>query len=159
MSRDQFRVSIAMCTYNSAAFVEAQLESVLEQTRPADEIVVCDDGSTDGTVEIIERVAQKHRGLRLIRNRERLSFVRNFEKAVGQTMGSIIFLSDSDDVWFPDKVATILEAFVADPEIVMVYSDAVLTNAQLVPVGGTVLDRRKAVGIRGTPTLRQLART
>lgn len=47
MSEDAFKVSVAMCTFNGAAFVEAQLESILTQSRPPDEIILCDDRSTD----------------------------------------------------------------------------------------------------------------
>jgi glycosyltransferase involved in cell wall biosynthesis len=158
MGEDVFKVSVAMCTFNGAAFVEAQLESILAQSRSPDEIVVCDDGSTDGTVDLAAKIAQKYPDkIRIIRNERRLGYCRNFELAVTLVTGDVIFLSDQDDVWFPDKVAAMLRVFGEDPEVVLVYSDAILTDTELRPTG-TVFNRRKDTELRKTPTLQQLSR-
>jgi glycosyltransferase involved in cell wall biosynthesis len=154
---DDFKVSVAMCTLNGAAFVEAQLDSILAQSRLPDEIVLCDDGSTDGTPEIAERFAQKYpNNFRIIRNERKLGYCRNFESAVRQVTGDIIFFCDQDDVWFPDKVASMVRVFVEDPNVVVAYSDAVLTNEELQPTG-TVFERRTDAHLRTPPTLRQLS--
>jgi glycosyltransferase involved in cell wall biosynthesis len=158
MGEDAFTVSVAMCTFNGASFVEAQLESILAQSRSADEIILCDDGSTDGTVELATKIAQKYPDkIRIIRNERRLGYCRNFELAVSLVRGDVIFLSDQDDVWFPDKVAAMLRVFGEDPEVVLVYSDAVLTDRELLPTG-TVFNRRKDTELRKTPTPRGLSR-
>ena len=157
MNQDDFKVSVAMCTFNGARFVEAQLESILAQSRVPDEIILCDDGSTDGTIDVATKVAQKYpHKIRIIRNERRLRFCRNFESAVRLATGDIVFLSDQDDVWFPDKVASMLRLFVEDPHMVLVYSDAILTNEELQPTG-TVFERRKDAQLRKPPTLRQLS--
>ncbi len=157
MNQDDFKVSVAMCTFNGARFVEAQLESILAQSRVPDEIILCDDGSTDGTIDVATKVAQKYpHKIRIIRNERRLRFCRNFESAVRLATGDIVFLSDQDDVWFPDKVASMLRLFAEDPHMVLVYSDAVLTNEELQPTG-TVFERRKDAQLRKPPTLRQLS--
>ena len=52
-------ISVALCTYNGEKYIEEQIRSILEQTMPVDEIVVCDDGSTDGTLQIIENLRSK----------------------------------------------------------------------------------------------------
>lgn len=158
MHEDDFKVSVAMCTFNGAAFVEAQLESILAQSRPPDEIILCDDGSTDGTIALIAEIAQKHPDkIRIIRNELRLGHCRNFELAVSLVTGDIIFLSDQDDFWFPDKVASMLRVFAEDPDVVMAYSDAVLTDGDLRPTG-TVFTRRKDTDLRKAPSLKQFSR-
>lgn len=157
MKEDDFRVSVAMCTMDGAPFIEAQLESILGQSRLPDEIIVCDDGSTDGTPDIASKIAQKYPNeFRMTRNERRLGYCRNFESAVRLATGDIVFLSDQDDVWFPDKVASMLRLFAEDPHMVLVYSDAVLTNEELQPTG-TVFERRKDAQLRKPPTLRQLS--
>ena len=157
MNQDDFKVSVAMCTLDGAPFVEAQLESILAQTRMPDEIVLCDDGSTDGTPEIAERFAQKYpNNFRIIRNERKLGYCRNFESAVRQVTGDNIFFCDQDDVWFPDKVASMVRVFVEDPNVVVAYSDAILTNEELQPTG-TVFERRTDAHLRTPPTLRQLS--
>jgi glycosyltransferase involved in cell wall biosynthesis len=158
VNEDDFKVSVAMCTFNGAAFVEAQLESILAQSRSPDEIIVCDDRSTDGTVDLAAKIAQKYPAkIRIIRNERRLGYRRNFESAVSLATGDVIFLSDQDDFWFPDKVASMLRVFAEDPEVVVAYSDAVLTDGELRPTG-TMFNRRKDIDLRKTPALRQLSR-
>ena len=158
MSQDKFKVSVAMCTYNGAAFVEAQLESILSQTRCPDEIIISDDGSTDVTIEIVNKIAAKYPGkIQIVKNRRSRGSGGNFENAISLTSGDIIFLADFDDVWFPDKVSTMIEAFARSPEVVLVYSDAVLTDRELNPTG-TMFDRRKAANLRKPPDLGELSR-
>jgi glycosyltransferase involved in cell wall biosynthesis len=157
VNQNDLKVSVAMCTLNGAAFVEAQLESILAQSRSPDEVVLCDDGSTDGTVEIAADIAQKHPDkIRIVRNEETLGYCRNFESAVRRVTGDVIFLCDQDDIWFPDKVATMLRGFAEDPKVVLVYSDAVLTDQALRPTG-TVFERRKDAELRKRPTLQRLS--
>lgn len=158
MSEDRFKVSVAMCTYNGAVFVEAQLESILRQTRCPDEIILSDDGSKDATLEIVNKIAAKYPGrIQIVKNHRSRGSAGNFENAISLTSGDIIFLADFDDVWFPDKVSTMIEAFARSPEVVLVYSDAVLTDRQLNPTG-TMFDRRKAANLRKPPNLSELSR-
>lgn len=158
MRQDRFKVSVAMCTYNGAAFVEAQLESILRQTRCPDEVILSDDGSTDATIEIANKVAAKYPGkIQIVNNRRPRGSCGNFENAIGIASGDIIFLADFDDVWFPDKISTTIEAFARNADVVLVYSDAVLTDRELNPTG-TMFDRRKAANLRKPPNLRELSR-
>lgn len=98
-------ISVCMATYNGERFVRRQLESILPQLASVDEVIVSDDGSTDQTVSIIESLQDKR--IRILHNSGRRGPVGNFENALRQAKGAIIFLSDQDDVWFPDKVARI----------------------------------------------------
>src|SRR5579875_1554759 len=78
MGDGNFKISVAMCTHNAERLVEAQLESILNQTRPPDEVVICDDVSTDRTIESIRRIGQNNPALRLVQNPEKLGVRRNF---------------------------------------------------------------------------------
>ena len=92
---EKHRLSIALCTYNGAQFLPAQLESMAAQTRLPDELVVCDDQSTDGSVEIIKSFAHHAPfAIRLEINAKNLGSTKNFEKAIGLCRGEIIGLSD-----------------------------------------------------------------
>src|SRR5258708_37621369 len=101
-------LSVAMCTYNGARFLPEQLESIAAQTKLPDELVVCDDRSTDGSVEIIRSFAQRAPfEIRLDINANNLGSTKNFEKAIGLCQGEIIALADQDDVWCPQKLSRI----------------------------------------------------
>src|ERR1700761_6388216 len=93
-----------MATYNGQRYLEQQILSILNQTLKPDEFIVCDDGSTDGTIAILEKFAQQNK-LRYIINDRQLGLVANFKKAVSLANNeSYIALSDQDDVWLPEKL-------------------------------------------------------
>ena len=112
--------SVAMATYNGAGFLEAQLASIAAQTRKPAELVVCDDGSDDGTVEIVERFGREAPfEVRLIRNEQQLGFGENFMKAARHCRGDVIAWCDQDDVWMPEKLARCLQEFEQDPDVLL----------------------------------------
>lgn len=116
--------SIAMATYNGTKFLPAQLDSILAQTEPVDEIVITDDQSTDGTPELVAAYAARAAiPIKFHSNPERLGFTRNFARAIGLCRSELIFLSDQDDIWLPEKVAVMKEAF-ADPDVQLAYHNA-----------------------------------
>lgn len=120
---DVSSVSIAMCTYNGTRFLREQLDSFSCQTRLPDEIVICDDSSVDETMEILEKWASSAPfEVRIFRNEKNLGFVQNFAKAVSLCTKNVIFLSDQDDVWEPDKIAAMMVPFENSPEIGVVSS-------------------------------------
>ena len=136
-------VSVALCTYNGAPFIAAQLESILKQTRPPDEVIVSDDGSADETLSIVGRVAAQHPSVvRVLRNPRRLGVIKNFESAIGQATGEIIFLSDQDDVWLENRIERMLLPFAANPDTCLVYCDACLVDQELRPLGRSVFEAR-----------------
>lgn len=100
------KISIVMCTYNGAAYLREQLDSLVAQTLPFYELVVQDDGSTDGTWELLEnyRLAHPDRRIRLFRHPERLGYNRNFLTAVQRAEGDCIACCDQDDIWLPEKL-------------------------------------------------------
>lgn len=121
--------SVAICTYNGASFVEEQIASILDQTILVGEIVVCDDGSSDNTVEIIRHLSSRTQiPIRIYINETNLGCVKNFEKAISLCKGDVIFLSDQDDKWEKQKVETIINWFEKHPDKEVVISDAVLID-------------------------------
>lgn len=134
------RISIAMATYNGAEYLREQLESFLSQTRQPDELIVCDDGSGDGTLDILERFRQSAPfAVQIHRNETRLGFTKNFEKALLKCSGDLVFLSDQDDAWFASKVEVVEKAFRSHPEKRLVVHDGKLVDEKLEWYGATKL--------------------
>ncbi len=130
--------SVAMCTYNGEKNIYEQLSSIAAQTIVPDEIVICDDGSTDDTVAIIERFSQEHAvNISLHINENNLGFRKNFEKCIGLCCCEIIFLCDQDDVWMPTKVEEFYRAF-ADKSVVYAFSDATVVDSEKNEIGASV---------------------
>jgi glycosyltransferase involved in cell wall biosynthesis len=94
------KLSVAMCTYNGAQYIEKQLLSILNQELPINEIVICDDGSNDDTLEKVENIAANYQDVawKILQNAPQLGVTKNFEKAITLCTGDIIFLSDQDDI-------------------------------------------------------------
>jgi glycosyltransferase involved in cell wall biosynthesis len=99
-------ISVAMTTYNGEKYIYEQITSILNQSFPVDEIVICDDGSCDHTTDIIRKF--NDRRIHLICNVNNIGYLNNFYKAIGLTKGDYVFLCDQDDIWEIDKVRKIL---------------------------------------------------
>jgi glycosyltransferase involved in cell wall biosynthesis len=140
-ARKAASISIALCTYNGARFLKAQLDSFLAQTRLPDELVVCDDGSTDDTLVILEEF-EEHAPfpIRIFRNEQRLGSTKNFEKAIGLCTGDLVATSDQDDVWLPEKLALSEAALDSEPGRGFVFTNADVVDEELNPVGYTMWD-------------------
>jgi glycosyltransferase involved in cell wall biosynthesis len=135
------RISVALCTYNGARFLEPQLDSYLTQTRLPDELVVCDDGSTDETIEILARFERRASfPVRIVRNESTLRPTKNFEKAIGLCTGDLIATSDQDDVWLPDKLALGEAALAREPHCGLVFTNADVVDEDLQPRGHQMWD-------------------
>lgn len=131
------RVSVAMATYNGMPYLPEQLESILRQSKPADEIVICDDCSSDSTWPYLLEQAAKHPTIRLFRNERNLRSTKNFERAITACSGDVIFLSDQDDVWVATKIEEQLSCMVSTGAA-LVMSDAELVAANGQPIGVTL---------------------
>ena len=123
-------ISVALCSYNGEKYIERQLLSILQQTLPVDEVVVCDDGSSDSTITLVEQIRKNNPDkIRVYKNEIPLGVCENFRKATNLCRGDIIFLSDQDDVWHPDKVAIITKYLKKHPSISAVFTDALFIDA------------------------------
>jgi glycosyltransferase involved in cell wall biosynthesis len=132
-------ISLAMCTYDGAKYLQEQLTSIMTQTRLPDELVVCDDGSTDTTLDILDKFFKNAPfEVKVYHNKKRLGPTKNFEKAISLCKGDIIFLSDQDDVWLPHKLATIVELFLKRPDVGYIFSNALVVDEKLFPLGYTM---------------------
>ena len=121
----QLSLSIAMATCNGALYLAEQLDSILQQSRLPDELVIHDDASDDTTVSVIrDFVSRAPFSVRLKVNSRRMGSTRNFEEAIRACTGDIIFLCDQDDIWHPNKIALIEECFMCDAKTGAVFSDA-----------------------------------
>jgi glycosyltransferase involved in cell wall biosynthesis len=109
------RISVCMAAYNGGPFVEAQLESILRQLRPNDEVVIVDDGSKDDTIERIEQMGDAR--IKLLRHQANAGVIATFEDALRSATGEILFLADDDDVWAPTKVQRFMQVFVSNPDV------------------------------------------
>ena len=141
------RVSVALGTHNGARYLGEQLDSILRQTHPVAEIVLSDDASTDGTVELAERAVAERRAtdaatpaLVVLRNPVALGVTANFEQAIGATSGDLIALSDQDDLWHPDRVARGVAAFEARPGVDLVAAEARLVDDGGHPLGASLFE-------------------
>lgn len=133
------RISVALCTYNGERYLGEQLASILFQSRKPDELVICDDMSTDRTLEIVREFSRiAPFAVRILENEQRLGSSRNFGKAIEECRGDVIALSDQDDIWVARKLAVIEEFFNRFPDTDMVFSDADIVDQELQPLGFTL---------------------
>lgn len=140
------KISVAMCTYNGAKYIEEQLASILKQSLLPAEIVISDDGSTDETLDIIEAFWSKKNEsfpraadvlLSVIKNPTSLGVTKNFEQALLACQHPILALSDQDDIWQSDKLEKLVPLFEQDPELLFVFTDSRLVDADGKPLGVT----------------------
>ena len=125
------KISVAFIVYNGANYMRTQLDSILAQTHKVDEIIVCDDTSSDNTKEILEEYKNKHPNLFFLHyNNKNLGPTKNIEKAIQACMGDLILLSDQDDYWEPNKVETIIKWFEANPTMNGVFTNGTIMNSK-----------------------------
>ena len=137
--KSQPLVSTVICTFNGERYVGQQLESMLAQSTSLDEIVVSDDGSRDGTYSLITDFVETHSGPRypswkIFQRNKPLGVSANFEFALRQASGKIVFLADQDDIWEKDKVRLSIEKF-SDQSVSLVHTDALLISSENRSVG------------------------
>ena len=119
--------SVAMCTYNGGKYLREQIDSILSQKLGVQEIIICDDASTDNSVMILKEYKLKYPSLfKIYINENSLGIIKNFEKAINLCTEDIIILSDQDDIWFPEKTQEIKNYFTSNKD-----KDAVFHNLKL----------------------------
>lgn len=123
------KLSVAVWTFNGEKYISEQLNSIINQTLAVNEIIICDDQSSDSTIEIINSFIEKYPTLiKLYQNKINLNVNKNFEKAITLSTGDYIFLSDQDDVWEKNKVFKIMEIFNSNKNAEGVFSNGYLIN-------------------------------
>jgi glycosyltransferase involved in cell wall biosynthesis len=119
------KISVCMATYNGEKYVRIQLQSILKQIYEHDEVIIVDDGSVDNTIAVIESLQDKR--IRLFVNEQNLGVTKAFEKALINSSGDIIFLSDQDDVWHDNKVTAIKNTF-SETKADLIVHDAIILS-------------------------------
>lgn len=140
-------ISIAMATYNGGRWLGEQLGSFARQTRLPEELVITDDGSTDDTAAVVAAFAATAPFcVRFVRNPKRLGFNGNFARAIALTQGGIVFISDQDDAWYPDKIERVVDLMDKSPTCLCVVNDQAIADGEGRETGGTVLANVRALG-------------
>ncbi len=121
------RISVCLAGYNGERYIKAQLQSILTQLGATDEVIVVDDASTDGTKQKVLSLGDSR--IQLIEHTMNRGVSRTFEEAIRTASGEIIFLSDQDDLWSPNKVAVMLEAFRFHPDATLIATDVSLIDS------------------------------
>lgn len=101
-------VSVVVCTYNGAQYIREQLDSIINQTRIPDQIIIQDDASSDNTVDILGEYSSKYSYIEVFRNKENKGFRDNFFEAISKATCDYIALSDQDDVWTNNHIEVLL---------------------------------------------------
>ncbi|SFB19201.1 Glycosyltransferase, GT2 family [Acetitomaculum ruminis DSM 5522] len=120
------KTSVVMATYNGEKFLLEQLDSLKNQTLKIDEVIICDDGSKDNTVEIIEKYIKDNNLLdswKIIVNEKNLGYGNNFHKAMTLATGDYIFFSDQDDIWLSQKIEEMVDIMEKNPKIQLLCTD------------------------------------
>ncbi|WP_139422905.1 glycosyltransferase family 2 protein [Chryseobacterium mulctrae] len=117
-------ISVCLACYNGESYIKKQIDSILPQLNPTDELLISDDGSSDGTLEILKHYNDKR--ITIYHNRFK-NHIKNFEFLLNKVEGDFIFLSDQDDIWVNNKVEIMLENL---KNFDLVLSDCTLINGE-----------------------------
>jgi glycosyltransferase involved in cell wall biosynthesis len=134
-------ISIALATYNGERYIAAQLDSIRRQSSTPNELIVCDDGSSDNTINLVQEFAENASfHTQIIQNPLRLGYRTNFMQAAAACTSELIAFCDQDDIWAPDKLATMRYAF-EDPKVLLAYHNATLIDDRGLILGTTFRQR------------------
>jgi hypothetical protein len=134
-----------MATLNGVRFLGEQLRSIAQQTRLPDELIICDDGSTDGTLQVIAEFARTAPfPVRAFHNPQRLGYRKNFLKAAKLCQGDLISFCDQDDVWRRSRIKRMVKAF-RNPEVLLAFHNATVVDGRRAPVGQTFKNSTETV--------------
>ena len=122
------KISVAMATYNGEKYIEKQIDSLLNQTLLPNEIIVCDDCSSDKTYDILKQYSIENKIIKLYRNDKQIGFSKNFEKAISLSTGDFIFLSDQDDICLPRKIEEMIDIMKNNSNIKILSCNPILID-------------------------------
>lgn len=122
---ERLTVSVVMPTYNGSKNIVEQLESIRKQTYVPDEVLVFDDGSKDGTVEIVQDFIDRFslNGWSVHKNSKNLGWRENFFQAIYAASSELIFTSDQDDIWYDTKIEKMVSFFANQQKANVLISD------------------------------------
>lgn len=118
-------VSILMPTYNVEKYIREAVSSILNQTYAHFELIIVDDGSTDGTYEILKEMAQTDKRIKLFRNEINLKICKTLNRAFSMSKGEYILRMDGDDISLPQRIECLKEYMDEHPEIMIAGSQVI----------------------------------
>ena len=125
-------ISVALCTYNGFAHLLTQWQSLLNQEILPNEVIISDDKSSDGTQDLLNTLAADAPfRVRVLKNKARLGYNKNFEQALAACTGDLIFICDQDDYWMPEKIRVMTQYMVQHPEAQLAFCNAWVTDENL----------------------------
>jgi glycosyltransferase involved in cell wall biosynthesis len=133
-------VSVVVCSYNAGAYLHAALGSLLDQSYRNFEVLVLDDGSTDGSVDEV-RGSVRDRRIRWFRH-DNIGRPSTLNRALGEVRGEFVTTQDADDVSHPERLARLVGAMLREPELAAVFS-----GHEVILKGRTMAPRFRAKGI------------
>lgn len=122
---EKLKISVVIATYNGQKFLLEQLNSIKNQSREPNEVIIQDDNSTDGTAEMISNYIKTNNltNWKLIINNHNMGWRKNFISVLQKATGDIIFLSDQDDIWYSTKIDLMTKEFEKNDNIKVLSSD------------------------------------
>lgn len=142
-------VDILLAAYNGEKYIAEQINSILNQTVQDFRLIVQDDCSTDSTVAIVQEFCQRDSRVVLFQNTVNLGYVKNFEHLIKISHSDVIFLSDQDDVWHPEKIELLLKVLNSDRKPILVYSDLKVVDSNLSIVSDSLWSMLGLTPLRG----------
>ncbi len=118
---DATSISAVVAAYQAEDFIGDAIDSILNQTRPPDEVIVVDDGSTDGTADELRRFGDR---IRVLRQTNR-GYQAAMNRAIGEARGDFVALCGADDIWEPQKLEWQDQAIRTHPEVDVLFGHAV----------------------------------
>lgn len=136
-------LSVVIASYNGEKFIAEQLDSILSQLNRSDEVIISDDGSNDGTLNIIREYQRKYSNI-IFLNGPRQGVIKNFQFGIENASGDIIFLADQDDIWLPDKVQRVVSIFNHNETVSCVLHDVIVVDKTLHTIAPSFFELRKS---------------
>lgn len=135
------KVSIALAVYNGEKYIKAQLDSVLKQLRKDDEVIISDDNPGSEMSLLVKKIAENDSRIKYIEGPGK-GVIKNFENAIKNTTGDVVFLCDQDDIWLDDKVKIVMKEIDNGADVVL--HNAIITDADLSSEGLSFFDKNKS---------------
>ena len=134
--------SVAMAVYNGEKYLKPQIDSIISQLGDGDELVISYNASTDSTEDILAEYAAADSRVKVVYCEEK-GVTANFENALKETTGDIIFLSDQDDIWAQDKLVTVEKGFTRKNALLVLHN-CEYVDENLKPTGDNLFHFRHA---------------
>ena len=139
-------VSVALALYNGEKFIEKQLDTLRLQTVKPNQVVLCDDGSSDNTVNIVNEYINKYSlgdSWKVCKNPQNLGYAKNFYRAMELCDCDLIYLCDQDDIWREDKIEKMNEVMKKNPHISLLMCKGGVIDAQGQNLHGLMIKKAK----------------